>query len=142
MDLSDISDAMRPIAADYWEDVRAIVREAYDCATNDDEFTQALDESIDGSWWCTYTYAAQAVLMISDNQDAYANMLGVDGLIQDRDRINWEGMAFCAMLADVREYAESVKADYECAECGDVAYGPPTPEGMARYCDGCGAPDA
>ena len=110
-DLSEISEALRPIAADYWATVRTIAAEAlaeHPYSTDEAEEYAAdearrefVTESVDGNYWVIYTYAAQAVALISDNDGAWEEF-GTDGIVKDGS-LNWSLLAYCAMEADVFE---------------------------------------
>ncbi len=118
MELSDITEAMRPINADYLRDVRTIAQEIWDEHRGDDEaISQAVHENVDGSFWVIYTYAAQAVCLISDN----------DGAIEDNDAslafsdgaINWSVIAYYAMEADVNDYLDVLRSTDDDGSEGD-----------------------
>lgn len=107
MQLSEITEAMRPIATQYWETVRDIANEAHALPDGDDRETY-IHETVDGSEWVIYTYAAQAVLLITDSQDAYAEEYGGDNVVSD-GTINWSVLAYAAMEWDVRGHLASLE---------------------------------
>jgi hypothetical protein len=104
-DLRSITQALEPIRKEYWDDVCAIAREVV--AHSRGEMDDAICESVDGSWWITYTYAACAALMVSDNADAYLDDMETEDAFTD-GVINWSALAFAAMRRDVTEQVQSL----------------------------------
>lgn len=125
MEFEQIRDAIRPIEADYLADVRTmaeeIIRDYREDRTRD--IGDLTHQSVDGSWWVTYTYAAQVVMLVSDNDGAIEDY-GTDGLVTD-GAINWSLLAYCAMEADVRDtinvLAPNLEDEYDCSLCGQPA---------------------
>lgn len=143
MDFETMREAMRPIDAAYRESYRSIAETAIEEATDEDDFSDRLHEMVDSSWWITYTWPAPAVLMVSDNADAYAEAHGSEGMIKDGS-IQWSRLAYWAMEADARGYAYIIMDDRKCDDCGGYVFGelPERPEAgpgerVALYCDGC-----
>ena len=128
-------EAIRPIEDDYRTDVRELVDEALSEVADSDDLRERLDESVDSSWWVTYTRPSQFVLLCSDNADAYAEELGADGMVKDGS-INWAALAYMAMRADADEYAQAQLADRKCVECDEIVWGP-LPEEL--ICEDCKA---
>ena len=91
----------------YWAHVRDIADEIMSQA-RDGEFddAEACEEfihcSIDGDGWVIYTQKAQLVLLCSDNDGAYEDDYGPEGIVED-GAIQWSRLAFCALRADVME---------------------------------------
>lgn len=90
----------------YWQEIHSIVDDAK-TKINDGTITDMesletwLHETIDNHQWIIYTKYNFYVLLFSDNESAYADNFGSEGLVKD-DAINWTAMAYCAMKADVR----------------------------------------
>lgn len=102
MEMSAMRDAIRPIEHDYNADIRGtaeeIIREYR--AGNVDELSERIDEEADSSWWCTYTWPAQFVLVMSENADAWTEL----GPFPMRDEApNWEAAACCAIRQDLAD---------------------------------------
>lgn len=116
-------EAIRPIALDYREDVRGMAQDAIDESTDEESMSEYIHESVDGSWWITYTWPSQFVLLISDNQDAYTDAFGATGAVAD-GAVNWAALAYCAMRQDVEESARAIlDTERKCEECGDYVFG-------------------
>ena len=108
-----VSDALSILYRDYFAAVRSIADEALSLAksgeiADDEALSDWLHESIDGHQRVIYTYKAKLVLICTDNPDAYADDFGAEGLVKS-GAINWEGMAYAAMLADVRALLDDVQ---------------------------------
>lgn len=101
-DLSSITKALEPVRDEYRRDVSAVALEIFndDRRKNGEDVGDLIHEHIDGNWWVIYTYAAQAVLMVSDNGDAWedAGFGSPEG-----DPVPWSAMAYYAIAQDVRE---------------------------------------
>lgn len=103
--LDDLADEMKRAA--YHAEIRNLAASVKD-AIKSGEITDAegLDEwihqTIDGHHDVIYTYAAQGVIRASDNDDAMIDEMGPEGLTTD-GAINWSGLAFFAMRADLVE---------------------------------------
>ncbi len=104
-----VDEAENILRKDYRSDVVGIVS-AYADALGDD-ITDSEDadtwihETIDGSQRVMYTYQAQQCLLYSDNDGAYGEDFGGDGMVED-GCIMWSRLAFCAFRADVLEDLE------------------------------------
>lgn len=102
---------------DYYGDVRSmaedVLSQVLDEETDEEDAREALSEriheSVDGSAWVIYTARALDVLRVSENDGAYVDNFGTDGIVSDGS-INWSALAFGAMEADV---SERVWADFE-----------------------------
>lgn len=97
---SEISD----MAADYAERIKK-----GEFADRDAFFTD-VHETLDGHEFVTYTFKAQCVCLVSDNEDAYVDNFGSEGLTKD-GRINWEAIAYCAMEQDLYDALDSAGVD-------------------------------
>ena len=92
---------------EYWAEIRALVG-AYAEAVTDGDITDDesasdwLHETIDGHQFVIYTYKAKCVGIHTDHPDPMIDEMGSDGLIRD-NRINYEAIAYWAMLTDVQE---------------------------------------
>ena len=81
-------------------------------AIHDDEITDSdalqdrIHEDCDGSQWVIYTFKAQQVLLASDNDGAYADDFGEEGIVKD-GAINWSGLAYAAMARDLSEQLDA-----------------------------------
>lgn len=111
-----LRDALDLIRQAYWHHVRDIAHEAMQNAGDGDfgkpgedsddhireKFDEWLWESIDGDGWVIYTQKAQAVCLVSDNDGAYADEYGEDGIVEN-GALAWSRLAFAALRADVIE---------------------------------------
>lgn len=94
------------IRRDYYADVHAVA-EDFKRAAKAGEFTDTdgadewLHQTVDDSQRVIYTHKAKEALLVSDNEDAYADDFG-DDLVQD-GQIRWSVLAFCAFQADILE---------------------------------------
>ena len=101
-----VQDAENILRREYWQQVHGIIEDAKQ-AILDGEITDTegldtwLHETIDGHQWVIYTKYNFFVLLYSDNESAYVDDFGQEGLVRD-GAINWAAMAYCAMMADVR----------------------------------------
>jgi hypothetical protein len=66
-----------------------------------------LHETIDGHQWVIYTYYNFFVLAHSENDSAFTDEFGTEGVVRDGN-INWAALAYMALLADVRERLSDV----------------------------------
>lgn len=110
-----VEDARRVLRADYWSDVRGVAddlkaRLAAGEFADRDEFTQALDETVDGHERVIYTCQAQECLLYSDNDGAYLDEFGADGAVED-GCLMWSRLAFAAFRADVVEHLDALGID-------------------------------
>lgn len=119
----DLSEALRPIRSEYWADVHAYVDEAINESSSEEDCWERLDQMIDGSMWVIYTYHAQAVVLVSDNDGAYIDEFGSDGLVTD-GALDWSKLAWAAMRADAMEYAWAELDDRKCHACDAYVFGP------------------
>jgi len=110
MELSEITEAMRPIATQYWQTVRSIAEEAQGIDDDDDRDT-FIHEQVDGSEWIIYTYAAQAVILITDNENAYTELesLGELASVLEGPSSLYTSIAFHAMRQDVNDHLAALE---------------------------------
>jgi hypothetical protein len=107
--------AMRILLADYYRDVRdtvaSIMQAIKDKEVSDrDELLDRIHEECDGDARVIYTSQAIETMLISDNDSAYADDFGEEGMVKDGS-INWSALAFCAFERDVIEHLESEGVD-------------------------------
>jgi hypothetical protein len=74
---------------------------------------ERLDQYIDDA--CIYTTDNVLTLAASDNEDAYVENFGCEGVVED-DQINKCRLAYCALQEDVRELLDRAGFDWEDAE--------------------------
>ena len=106
-----VSDAMGIIRRDYYNDVsdmaEQIIEQAREWFKEDSldssDIHQYVHESIDGSQRVIYTVQAQQCLMVSDNDGAYLDDFGAEGIATDAG-IKWSLLAYCAFEADILEH--------------------------------------
>jgi hypothetical protein len=85
----------------------------------EDEAREWLHQTIDGHHDVIYTACAKDILRYSNNEDALAEESGSEELVRD-GQINWSGMAFAALMADVMEEIEDIGAYFTCTECHET----------------------
>ena len=114
-------DAMRVLRAEYYQGVRGIAQELADRIkdgeiTTQDGLKQALQESIDGSYWVIYTHANFQVILCTDHHDEYMEQTG-EAPVSD-NTINWAALAYYAMMRDVQDQmsAEGVEINEDLEE--------------------------
>jgi len=102
-----VDQAERILRADYWQDVRSVTEnlremiESRELETEEDA-DQWLHETVDGHSRVIYTYNAQQCLLYSDNDGAYGDEFGSEGMVED-GCIMWSRLAYAAFTADIRE---------------------------------------
>lgn len=114
-------DGERILRADYWEDVRdtaeSIKAELAD-RIKDGERGEPLrewpldhiHETVDGSRRVFITGLAIECLLFSDNDGAYIEEFGTDGVVSDGS-INWSALAYAAFERDVIAQLEALDVD-------------------------------
>ena len=110
-----LSQANSMIRQAYYSDVRDYAREIVQSVkdgeiSDRDELYTRVSETVDGTQWVIYTHKAMAVLMASDNDGAYLDEYGAEGLI-DGGALNWSRMAFAAMERDMFEQLDAEGLD-------------------------------
>jgi len=68
------------------------------------DISEVLWEAVDSHEFVIYTAKAQALLAISDNDGAFVEEYGAEGLVKDGS-LNWSSLAYAAMEADIRGHA-------------------------------------
>lgn len=95
------------IRKDYFREVHGVA-EDFKRAAKAGEFTDSdgadewLHQTIDGSNRVQLNHLAQECILFSDNEDAYTDSFGSDGLVND-NQINWGAIAYSAFRADIIE---------------------------------------
>lgn len=97
--------ACRSIAADIMEAVRS-GEYGFDVDDAKDKARERVTEDVDGSEWVIYTANNFQVLRYSDNEGAYGENFGSEGIVDD-GCIAWNKLAFAAMEADVHDFLGS-----------------------------------
>lgn len=83
-----------------------------------DDLETWLHETIDGHGDVIYTARAMEVCRQSRNDGAYFDEFGDEGAVSDGG-IEWSKLAYCALMADVREELSDVdERFFRCDECG------------------------
>lgn len=143
--------ARRILRADYWDDVRSVASDITaeiesGELTDREEVYERLDELVDGSHRVNYTYSAMEGVMASDNDGAYEQEFGSDGMVED-GQIQWSRLCWAAMRQDVLDRLGDVEdlidehKPLRCDECAkivaedDANYTEDDDE--TPYCDTC-----
>lgn len=88
-----------------------------------DQLDTYIWETIDSHQFVIYTSKAQEVVSLSNNADYTAENWGPESLMRDGD-VHWSGIAFGAMLGDVRDELDRRGVDlnepFTCDECGSL----------------------
>ena len=118
-----IEEAHRLLRADYYADVRSTAEgirdelrekiDAMDFGTSESAREWLLDylhETIDGHGRVIYPAEAQDCLRYSDNDDAYVEDFGTEGIVED-GCIHWSRLALAAFERDVIEQLEAIGVD-------------------------------
>lgn len=71
-----------------------------------EKLSEYMHETIDSDGWVIYTQKAQMVCCLSENDGAYIDNFGTDGIVDD-GAINWSRLAFAALEADVYAYLDA-----------------------------------
>jgi len=97
-------------AKEYWDEIRSLA-DAFRQAMKDGEITddetaeEWLHQTIDSHQFVIYTYKAKCVGLHTNNPDAMLDEFGAEGLVRN-ESVNYEGMAYCSMMADLRMLIE------------------------------------
>lgn len=99
-------DAETVLRAEYFSHVRGLALEVFQNIANGtledrDALESWIHQTLDSDGWVFQTHSAIKVLLFSDNDGAYVENFGSDGLSTD-GCINWSAMAFAAMEADLK----------------------------------------
>jgi len=97
---------LSPTEREYRDEIERIAEDIRDeigkgNLADENAVQESLWQTCDSHQFVIYTWKARCVGMISDNEDAIED-LGPQGLIKD-GRVNHEGIAMMAMIADVQE---------------------------------------
>ena len=101
-DLMDMT--LREIYSEYYGYCRSIAAEIIENFGLDavkertDDVETRLAESIDGSQWVIYTFRAELVSILSENDDAYLDVYG------ENEPVTVEQKAYLAMDRDINDY--------------------------------------
>jgi len=116
-----VKDAEHVLRAEYWADVRGLAHSIMDELRDQikdgnsgeplrEWLIEHINETIDGNERVIYTWQAQKTLLFTENQDAYVDQFGKEGIAND-GAINWSGLAYCALEADVMEQLDAEGID-------------------------------
>jgi len=110
-----LSEAMDLARKAYWAHIRDLAEDVVDVCKrgeveDEDGLQTYIHETIDGDGWVIYTAKAQMVLLVSDNDGAYVDNFGEEGMAT-KDGINWSALAYAAMEADLREHLDVLDFD-------------------------------
>jgi hypothetical protein len=106
---------------EYRAEIRSLAEEAITEARSGDHgigercrewLLEWVHETLDGHQFVIYTAQAQAVVAISDNDGAYVENYGADGLVKDGS-LNWSALAYAAMEADLMDYLSRCVDDFD-----------------------------
>ena len=103
---------MRVLRASYWESVRDIAEDiAQDHDLSEDNVSDRVAESVDGSEWIIYTWRARLVRSLSDHGDA-CEEYRFDDLAHASDGLDAiiTRAAYLAMHDDVRDLLDRITA--------------------------------
>jgi hypothetical protein len=110
-----VVNAHRVLRQDYFDDVRGVAEDLKERLaegefSDRDDFTQAIDEAVDGHGRIVYTGQALECLRYSENDGAYADEFGEDGIVEGGS-IMWSRLAYSAFRANIIERLESLGID-------------------------------
>jgi len=116
-----VTEAEAVLRAEYWADIRGLADEIKSELTERllqgesgeplrGWLIERIEQSVDNHHNVIYTYAAQKVLLYSDNAGAYVEEFGDEGLAEGGD-INWNRLAWAAMRRDVGEQLNDAGID-------------------------------
>ncbi len=135
--------ARRALRADYWADVRNVADNLKDeitagRITDTEDADRWLDETVDGHGRVIYTAQAIEGLLYTDNESAFVDDFGEDGLVRDGN-VNWSVLMYAAFRADIvarlgdlDELIKEQQPDY-CEDCGEQL----DPDIEGDKCDPC-----
>jgi len=108
-------EADRVLRAEYWADVRGVAEDLKERLakgefSDRDEFIEALDQDVDGHQRIIYARQAQECLLFSDNDGAYIDEFGAEGVVEDGS-LMWSRLAYAAFRADIVDYFDSIGVD-------------------------------
>ena len=110
-----IEQAMNLLRRAYYSTIRDMAEDLKKRIEDDEisdreALSDAVHEDVDGSQWVIYTYRAQQVILASDNDSAYADEFGGEGIVTDGN-INWSVLAYGAMQRDLYEQLDAIGID-------------------------------
>jgi hypothetical protein len=123
---SERQGALNVLRVDYYDDVRGCATDLYEQAKTaraEDEphlrewLLEHVHETCDGHSRVIYTGLAIETLLFSDNESAYVDDFGTDGVCAD-GAVNWSALAFCAFERDVFEQLEALGLDVNADDLG------------------------
>jgi len=118
--------ALRVLRADYYDDVRTcaddIDREARERRAEGETdlrewLLERVHETCDGHSRVIYTGLAIETLLFSDNESAYVDDFGSEGVCSD-GAVNWSLLAFAAFERDVMEQLDALLPDVNAEDLG------------------------
>jgi len=118
--------ALRVLRQDYYDDVRACaenirdeaVRRAKDGESDlRDWLLEHVHETCDGHQRVIYTGLAIETLLFSDNDSAYVEEYGTDGIASD-GAVKWSVLAYTAFERDVMEQLDALGMDVTADDLG------------------------
>jgi hypothetical protein len=128
-----LDSALSVIRRDYWQDTRDTaesIQSELEGRIKDQEYGESLrewliehiDETVDGSARVIYTQSAMLGVFASDNDGAYFDEFGDEGIVEDGS-INWSRLCYSAFRADVIHQLEAIGVDVnspvpDCDDCG------------------------
>lgn len=77
-----------------------------------------IHECVDSHQWVIYTWHAKHVIIFSDNDGAYADEFGPEGMVED-GAIQWSRLAYAALQRDLYEQLDSNGVDVNDPEESD-----------------------
>ena len=116
-----VSDALSILQGDYYRNtiggLVACFRDAAQSGEIEDQDSAEtwIHETIDGHHDVIYTACAQTVCLVSQNDGAYIDNFGTEGLCED-GAISWSRLAYAAMEADLREALDNDGVDLDAPE--------------------------
>tara|TARA_R110000824_G_scaffold49501_1_gene139018 strand:- start:756 stop:1091 length:336 start_codon:yes stop_codon:yes gene_type:complete len=101
-----------PTRLEYWAEISEIAAYVTEEARDEErDIHEVLHEQVDSHQFVIYTAQAQEVLAISDNDGAYVDNYGAEGVTKGGS-LNWSALAYAAMEADVMAH-DNFNADPE-----------------------------
>jgi hypothetical protein len=120
-----LDEARRVLRADYYQEVASVADDLLQALKNGEVTDRegALDwlhETLDSHRRVIYTAQAMEVVLVSDNDGAYDDNYGAEGIVED-GQIQWSRLAYAAMEADVFDNLRTrdnfdINAEY-CDKC-------------------------
>lgn len=110
--------AERVLRQEYWEAVRQIARDSiHEARESGRDVSDVVHEAVDSSYWVIYTHANLQVLRFTENDEAAADIGGLDEILRDRGVSGlYQILAFYALRADVEEQISRMDGEDETEE--------------------------